>query len=75
MGIVKFPVVATLAIALLERASETGGLWHLWGHSWEVEKYGMWGELETVLAEVAKYPQARLVTNSQLAREISANKR
>ncbi len=64
----------SLAIALLERASETGGLWHLWGHSWEVEKYGMWGELETVLAEVTKYPQVRPVTNSQLAREISTSK-
>ena len=62
---------SALATALLERAAETGGLWHLWGHSWEIEKYSMWDELETVLAAAAKYTQARPVTNSQLARIVA----
>jgi hypothetical protein len=56
-----------LALALLERAAATGGIWHLWGHSWEIEKYGMWAELETVLSVAASYPDAQVVTNSELA--------
>lgn len=56
-----------LALALLKRAAATGGVWHLWGHSWEIEKYGMWRELETVLSAASAYPEARFVTNSQLA--------
>jgi len=23
-----------------------GGVFHIWGHSWEIEKYKMWDELE-----------------------------
>jgi peptidoglycan/xylan/chitin deacetylase (PgdA/CDA1 family) len=60
---------STLATTLLERAARTGGVWHLWGHSWEIERYGMWDELEQVLAAVRRYPQARPVTNSQLVGE------
>jgi len=56
-----------LAKALLKRAAATGGVWHLWGHSWEIDKYGMWDELEVVLSAAGSYPGAQSVTNSQLA--------
>lgn len=38
-----------VARALLEKAKRDGRDFHLWGHSWEIEKYGMWGELENFL--------------------------
>ena len=25
-------------------------MFHLWGHSWELEEQGLWGELESFLA-------------------------
>ncbi|MHB8625503.1 MAG: polysaccharide deacetylase family protein [Aggregatilineales bacterium] len=56
-----------LAMALLKRAAAIGGVWHLWGHSWEIEKYGMWRELEAVFSAASAYPQAQHVTNSELA--------
>jgi peptidoglycan/xylan/chitin deacetylase (PgdA/CDA1 family) len=63
----------TLALALLNRAAAIGGIWHLWGHSWEIEKYNMWRALEHVLATASQQPYARFVTNTQLVREITAH--
>lgn len=62
-----------LAIALLGRAAHTGGIWHLWGHSWEIERYGMWDELAYVLTVAAQYVhtgQARCVTNTELVHRL-----
>jgi hypothetical protein len=59
-----------LAEALLQRAAATGGVWHLWGHSWEVERYAMWDDLERILAAASRYTEAQPVTNSELARTI-----
>ena len=36
--------------ALLDRALAAGGVFHLWGHSWELEEHGLWAELEAFLA-------------------------
>jgi len=51
--------------------AQTGGFWHIWGHSQEIERYGMWDELTHVLATAAQYVhvgQARCVTNTELVR-------
>jgi len=69
----KLPLMAfqnwsALAIAMLDRAAATGGVFHLWGHSHEIERYGMWDELEMVLKATAKYPYAQHVTNTMLSR-------
>lgn len=43
----------SLAKALFQKASEDQqSIFHLWGHSHEVEKYNMWEELEKFLAHV-----------------------
>jgi peptidoglycan/xylan/chitin deacetylase (PgdA/CDA1 family) len=61
-----------LAIALLERAAATGGVWHLWGHSWEIDKYQMWDDLDVVLAAAGRYASSgRAVTNAELVKEMS----
>ena len=57
---------SSLAIALLERAESVGGVWHLWGHSWEIERYQMWDEFEVVLAAAGRYANSRRATNSEL---------
>ena len=38
-----------LSRALLERVLKHGGVFHLWGHSWEIEEFGQWAQLEEVL--------------------------
>jgi peptidoglycan/xylan/chitin deacetylase (PgdA/CDA1 family) len=54
---------------LLERTAVRGGVFHLWGHSWELEERQLWPALESFLAIVAACaPTARTV--SELAKTI-----
>jgi len=55
-----------LALATLDRAAAIGGVWHLWGHSWEIDHYGLWDALDAVLGQAAAYPRVRPATNGQL---------
>lgn len=58
---------ASTAIALLNCASREGGVFHLWGHSWEIEETGQWSALERVLAVMGECQhEARCVTNGEL---------
>jgi hypothetical protein len=57
-----------LARRLLERAVAAGGVFHLWGHSWELEQTGQWQRLDDVFAMMAEQPAtaAARVTNGEL---------
>ena len=54
-----------LATALLDEAQARDGIWHLWGHSWEIEKFDMWSQLDDILKIASTY-QAQAKTNSEL---------
>lgn len=56
-----------LGRGLLQQAADQGGVWHLWGHSWEIERYGLWDALDQALALASAFPEARAVRNSELA--------
>ena len=53
----------------LDHVLENGGIWHLWGHSWEIDRYDNWPLLRKVLEYVKvngrKYG-AEFVTNGML---------
>ena len=55
-----------LAENLIEAAASDNGIWHLWGHSWEVERYDLWGALESTLRTVSHYADIKSVNNSAL---------
>jgi hypothetical protein len=56
-----------LARRLLDRAIATGGVFHLWGHSWEVEETQQWVQLEQVLSMLGQaVRQAPCFTDGQL---------
>ncbi len=58
-----------IAIETLSFVIKNGGIWHLWGHSWEIDSNNDWGRLEEVLRRVgALSKQAIKVNNSQLLR-------
>jgi len=58
-----------LARSLLHTALRRGGVFHLWGHSWEVEATGQWGRLEEVLQFLGGFlDRAVAVTNGQVCR-------
>lgn len=39
--------------ALFGRAAAQGGVLHLWGHSWEIDRLGLWPALDEILARAA----------------------
>lgn len=63
--------LARAAEALVAAALERGGVFHLWGHTWEIEECGLWPVLEriftTMRAERGRY---RGVTNRELCEEV-----
>lgn len=56
-----------LAELLLGYAARVGGVFHLWGHSWEIDEFGQWHLLDQMLASIARYKQSALMmTNTGL---------
>lgn len=51
--------------ALFDCVLSGGGIWHLYGHSWKIDKLNLWGELQDLLEYVANRPGVRYLTNSQ----------
>ena len=43
------------------------GYLHLWGHSWEIEKYDLWNKLETVFKRISGLEETNYVPNKYLA--------
>lgn len=63
-----------LAIDTLEYIEKFGGIWHLWGHSWEIEKYHNWKKLVKIfgrISEVAETRNINLMDNNQLMSQFS----
>lgn len=59
----------SIAARLLQRASERGGVFHLWGHSWEVDATGQWDALARTLALMGQIARrVGSVTNSEVCR-------
>ena len=60
---------ATLARRLLARTLRVGGVFHLWGHSWELDQTAMWSRLDDVMKMLASVrDQAPCLTNGELCR-------
>lgn len=60
----------SVARATLDAVSSRGGTLHLWGHSWEIDKYGMWDELEEFLKYCKQLNECKMVTNNQFTKLI-----
>ena len=58
-----------LALALFDCTCQTGGIFHLWGHSWEIEKNNGWQKLEKVLSYIAKKNEVIPLTNTEVLKE------
>jgi peptidoglycan/xylan/chitin deacetylase (PgdA/CDA1 family) len=55
-----------LAIRLFEQAREQEGVFHLWGHSWEVDANNDWPRLERVLRYISDQADVDYATNGEL---------
>lgn len=65
-----------LAISSLNSCLESGGIFHLWGHSWEIEERGDWRKLERVLAYISRSTRkSDRVTNIEALKYLEAQKK
>lgn len=64
-----------LAIQLFEQAKRDRGVWHLWGHSQDIEKLGLWDQLREVFRVIANHPDACYCTNGELFSRLPAETR
>ena len=51
---------------LFDRVLEQGGVWHLWGHSWEIDELGQWDPLREMLDYVSNRPEVLYLNNGQM---------
>jgi len=54
-----------LARGFLKISRRHGGYFHLYGHSWELEHYNFWGELEKFLRYASSQSSTCFLTNSE----------
>ncbi len=55
-----------LAKILFDSVLKHGGLWHLYGHSWEIEELGLWDGLSEVLDYVSHRPGVLYLANGPI---------
>jgi peptidoglycan-N-acetylglucosamine deacetylase len=61
-----------IAIELLHFVVRNGGIWHLCGHSWEIESNNDWSALDSVFKEIQTISEGALkVDNTVLLRHLS----
>lgn len=51
---------------LFDVALKNGGVWHLYGHSWEIERLGLWDGLRELLDYISRRDGVRYVPNAAL---------
>jgi len=52
-----------LARYFFDQVMESGGIFHLWGHSWEVEKNNEWRNLEEILQYISNMKDVEYIRN------------
>lgn len=62
-----------LAMALFDAAAEQNGVFHIWGHSWEVDANDDWARLERVFRYIAENHKIHPVTNEEIVRPPAHN--
>ena len=56
---------------IVDEAMTEGGVYHLWGHSWEIEANGDWPRLRSLLRYIADQDEVRFLTNAELGARLS----
>lgn len=62
------------AKAVFDITRQNGQIFHLWGHSWEIEKYQMWDDLENLFQHMQKRADCAYLTNGELLKTIASNR-
>jgi|SRR5581483_1095112 len=51
---------------MFDRVLRHGGIWHLYGHSWEIQRRNLWPQLKDMLQYVSRRPDVTYITNGQI---------
>lgn len=62
---------ADIARELFLKLLERGGIWHLWGHSWQIEENQQWDKLERLLDFVSRRSGIKYLTNGEMIQELN----
>lgn len=54
------------AIFCFNSVCQQGGIFHMWGHSWEIERYNLWRPLEQIFKYISKRKEVWYLTNNQI---------
>lgn len=55
--------------SMFDDVRRDGGIWHLYGHSWELEELNLWDQLQELLRYVAARPEVRYLTNGAVLQQ------
>jgi len=55
-----------LGRAMFDYVLEEGGIFHIWGHSWEIDKNNDWERLEDFFRYISAHPRVKYATNGEL---------
>jgi len=59
-----------LAKATFDYVYKNGGVWHLWGHCIEIEKYNMWSDLENIFIYIKGFDNVKFLTNGDYLQQL-----
>ena len=70
LGIPTISMYSWLSVAKVtfDIALNRGEVFHLWGHSWEIEQYDMWDDLEKLLKYISNRKDCVYLTNGELTK-------
>ena len=66
-----------IAVDSLDFVVKKGGVFHLWGHSWEIDRNNDWEQLKLIferISEVSKNKKVLLMSNTELIHYLKFNK-
>ncbi|MGD0749791.1 MAG: polysaccharide deacetylase family protein [Anaerolineales bacterium] len=66
--------IILLTKCLLDSVTKKQGVLHIWGHSWEIEKYGLWDLLKETLSCVSNQKNVMYCTNTEVIKTINKTK-
>lgn len=60
-----------LAKNLFDYMQKNGGVFHIWGHSWEIEKFNMWKDLERFFKFLPKGKDIDYLSNGEIIKQLN----
>jgi peptidoglycan/xylan/chitin deacetylase (PgdA/CDA1 family) len=61
----------TRAIELFDKFLEHGGIFHIWGHSWEFERKNEWDRLERTFKYISNRKNIKYLSNGEVIKYLS----